>query len=314
MEGFRLAAYVVKRFAYMIVTIFVIISITFVIMKLLPGTPYQNEQKLGPAQIAALDHKYGFDKPIPVQYVKYVGNVARGDLGDSFQYDGRSVTKIIGDRLGVSADLGIESIILGVFLGIILGIIAALRQGTITDYGAVIFAVLGISVPSFLLAVLLQFGFAMKLEWFPVAYWEGPASHVLPVIALAVGVLATISRFMRTEMVEVLGSDYIVFAKSKGLKRYSVIVKHSVRNALIPIITIVGPMTAGIITGTLVIEQIFAIPGIGQQFVESIYTNDYPVIMGTTILYTLAFVVMIFITDMLYGIIDPRIRLQGGNA
>lgn len=313
MEGFRLAAYIFKRIALSIVTIFVIITITFVIMKLLPGTPYQNQQKMSQQQIEALNHKYGFDKPIPVQYVQYVGNVAQGDLGESFQYDGRSVMKIINDRLWVSADLGIESIIVGVFFGIILGIIAALRQGTFTDYGAVIAAVLGISVPSFLLAVILQFAFAMHWKWLPVAYWDGASNHVLPVIALAVGMLATISRFMRTEMVEVLNSDFIVFAKSKGLRRFTVIAKHSVRNALIPIVTIVGPMTAGIITGTLVIEKIFAIPGIGQQFVESIYTNDYPVIMGTTILLTLAFVLMIFITDMLYGIIDPRIRLQGGS-
>lgn len=298
----------------MVVTIFAIITITFVIMQLLPGSPYENEAKLTPKQIETLNKKYGLDEPIPKQFVRYISNIAKGDLGNSFQFGGRPVTKIISERLSVSAQLGVEAIIVGVFFGIILGIIAALRQGTITDYGAVIIAVLGISVPSFLLAVILQFLFSMKLAWFPVAYWEGPSHHVLPVVALAVGILATISRFMRTEMVEILNSDYIVFAKSKGLRRYTVIAKHSVRNALIPIITIIGPMTAGVITGSLVIEKIFAIPGIGQQFVESIYTNDYPVIMGTTILYTVAFVILIFITDLLYGIIDPRIRLQGGNS
>src|SRR5699024_395608 len=162
--------------------------------------------------------------------------------------------------------------------------------------------------------ILLQYGFAMKLGWFPVAYWKSPIYHVLPVIALATGILAQISRFMRTEMVEVLESDYITFAKSKGLTPFVVIVKHSIRNAIIPVITIIGPLTAGIITGSLVIEQIFAIPGIGEQFVQSIYTNDYPVIMGTTILYTVAFVIIIFVTDLLYGIVDPRIRLQGGSS
>lgn len=309
-----MAAYIAKRIVLSLATIFLVVTLTFFIMKVLPGTPYQNEQKLNEQQIENLNEKYGFDKPIPVQYVRYLGNVATGDLGTSFQFDGRSVTQIVGDRLGVSAQLGVESIIVGVFLGIILGIIAALRQGTFLDYGAVVAAVLGISVPSFLLAVLLQFGFSMSLGWFPVAYWEGPLYHVLPVTALAVGILAQISRFMRTEMVEVLSSDYITFAKSKGLNGYTVIVKHAVRNALIPIITIIGPMTAAIITGTLVVEKIFAIPGIGQQFVDSIYTNDYPVIMGTTILYVLAFVTVIFITDLLYGVIDPRIRLQGGNS
>lgn len=297
----------------MLVTIFVVITITFVIKEFLPGSPYENQEKLSDEQIAALDKKYGFDKPIPVQYVKYISNVAKGDLGDSFQFGGRAVTKVVSERLTVSAFLGVESIVVGVILGIILGVIAALRQGTITDYGSVILAVLGISVPSFLLAVLLQYVFAMRIDWLPVAYWKGPAYHILPVIALATGILAQISRFMRTEMVEVLGSDFIVFAKSKGLTRYAVIVKHAIRNALIPIITIIGPLTVAIITGSLVVERIFAIPGIGQQFVESIYTNDYPVILGTTILYTVAFVVIIFITDLLYGVVDPRIRLQGGS-
>src|SRR5699024_1494383 len=244
----------------MVVTIFVVITLTFVIMQFLPGSPYENEAKLSDQQIEALNKKYGFDKPIPVQYVRYVGNVVKGDLGESFQFGGRAVTKVVGERLTVSAQLGVESIIIGTILGILLGVVAALRQGTFTDYGAVILAVLGISVPSFLLAVLLQFVFSMNLEWFPVAYWEGPMHHVLPVLALAVGIMASVARFMRTEMVEILQSDYIVFAKSKGLKRYTVIVKHSIRNALIPIITIIGPMTAAIITGSLVIEKIFAIP------------------------------------------------------
>ncbi|HLR08491.1 MAG TPA: ABC transporter permease [Bacillota bacterium] len=309
-----MGAYILKRLVLMVVTIFVIITITFVIMQLLPGSPYENEEKLSPEQIEELNKKYGLDKPVSVQYVQYLGNVAKGDLGNSFQFGGRDVTKVISDRLWVSVQLGIESIVVGVILGLILGVVAALRQGTFTDYGAVILAVLGISIPSFLLAVLLQFVFSMNLEWFPVAYWEGPMHHVLPVLALAVGIMASVARFMRTEMVEILQSDYIVFAKSKGLKRYTVIVKHSIRNALIPIITIIGPMTAAIITGSLVIEKIFAIPGIGQQFVESIYTNDYPVILGTTILYTVAFVIMIFVTDLLYGVVDPRIRLQGGDS
>lgn len=298
----------------MVITIFAVISLTFVIMQLLPGTPYENEEKLTDEQIKSLDKKYGFDEPVVVQYFNYVSNVSKGEFGSSFQFKGRSVIKVIGERLTVSAVLGVESIIVGTLLGIMLGIMAALRQGTFTDYGSVMIAVLGISVPSFLLAILLQYGFAMKLDWLPVAYWKGPVYHVLPVIALATGILAQVSRFMRTEMVEVLSADYITFAKSKGLTPFSVIFKHSIRNALIPVITIIGPLTAGIITGSLVIEQIFAIPGIGEQFVMSIYTNDYPVIMGTTIIYTVAFVFIIFITDLLYGVVDPRIRLQGGNS
>ncbi|WP_085521731.1 oligopeptide ABC transporter permease [Tuberibacillus sp. Marseille-P3662] len=309
-----MALYTLKRVAYMIVTIFVIIAITFFIMKLLPGTPYKNAAKLTPAQIEVLNEKYGLDEPIPVQFVQYVGNMVKGDLGISFQYDGRSVTKIISNKLPVSAQLGFEAMIVGVILGIILGIIASLRRGTILDYGAVFLAVLGISIPSFVFAQLLQYYVGLQWDLLPIAYWKGPSYHILPVIALAIGVIANISRFTRTEMVEVLNQDYITTAKAKGLRRFTVIMQHSIRNAMIPVITIVGPLAASIMTGSLVIENIFAIPGIGEQFVTSILTNDYPMIMGTTILISVAFVIVIFVTDMLYGVIDPRIRISGGNS
>lgn len=309
-----MVGYIIKRVAYMCLTMLVIITLTFGIVKLLPGSPYQNAAKLTEAQIEQLNEAYGLDDPIPVQYVRYVGNILTGEFGISFQFDGRSVGTIIGNKLPVSAQLGLESVIVGTFFGIILGAIAALRQGTSIDYGTTLFAVLGISVPSFIFAQLLQYVFALKLNVLPLAYWTSWEHHIMPVISLAVGFVALIARYMRTELVEVISSDYITTAKAKGLRKSTVITKHAIRNALIPIVTIIGPATAGIVTGSLVIEQIFAIPGIGDAFVNAIFTNDYPVIMGTTILFALFFVIAIFLTDMVYGIIDPRIRLAGGDS
>jgi len=297
----------------MVVTLFVIVALTFFTMKLLPGTPYKNQQKLSPEQIALLNHKYGLDLPLPEQFVRYLGSLLKGDLGISFQFDGRSVNEIIGKQLPISADLGLESLILGLIVGLILGIIAAVKRNTIWDFLTTFIAVIGVSVPSFVLAQLMQYYFAVKHQWFPVAYWDGPIYHVLPVIALAMGPVATIARFMRTSLVENLNSDYIEMARAKGLSRFSVIFKHGVRNSLIPIVTIVGPMAVGLMTGVLVIENIFAVPGIGDQFVTSVNTLDYPMIMGTTIMFSVAFVVVILIVDILYGLIDPRIRVAGGG-
>ncbi|MFC7393088.1 oligopeptide ABC transporter permease [Scopulibacillus cellulosilyticus] len=306
--------YILQRLGYMIVTFFVIVALTFLTMQLLPGTPYRNQQKLSPEQIAIMNHKYGLDRPVAVQFVDYVGNMLRGDLGLSFQYDGRPVTEILKEKLPVSATLGTEALIFGAIVGILLGILAGLKHNTFWDYGASILAILGISIPSFIFAGLLQYWIAVKLGWLPVGYWDGPQNHILPALSLSMSVIATVARFMRTEMIEVMGSDYITTAKAKGVNNASIVVKHSIRNALIPVITILGPLAVAIITGSLVIEQIFAIPGIGEQFVSSIVTNDYPMIMGTTIMFSAMFILIIFIVDILYGIIDPRIRLAGGES
>lgn len=306
--------YTIQRVIYMVITMFVIIAISFFAMKIMPGTPFKNVQKLSPSQLQTLNHEYGFDKPIPVQFVKYLDNVIHGNFGLSFQFQGRPVAQIVAQKLPVSANLGFEALVVGVIIGIILGILAALRRGKVTDYGTTIVAVLGISIPGFVAAILLQVIFAMDLHWFPVAEWGGWKYHVLPVAALSFPVIATIARFMRTEMVEVLNEDYIEMARAKGMSRLSVTLKHAVRNSMIPIITIVGPLAVAIMTGILVIENIFAIPGIGDQFVTSITTNDYPMIMAVTIMFAAAFILVIFIVDVLYGIIDPRIRLAGGDS
>lgn len=281
-------------------------------MQTLPGSPF-NDERLSEAQERILNERYGLNEPIAIQYFKYLGNVLTGNLGVSFQFDGRAVTTIIGERIGVSAILGAQAMGVGVILGGILGIIAAVKHNTIFDYSAMVIAVLGLSIPNFVFAGLLQYWIGVRLQWLPVAFWEGFEYSILPTIALAAFVMATIARYMRSEMLDVLGQDYITTAQSKGLSSWTVIRKHGIRNAMIPIITIIGPLTVSLMTGTLVVEQIFSVPGLGEQFVNSILTNDYPVIMGVTLFFSLLFIVVIFIVDILYGIIDPRIRISGGD-
>lgn len=304
--------YVLSRIGYMIFTFILIASLTFFLMQTLPGSPF-NDERLSEAQERILNERYGLNDPIVIQYFKYLGNILTGNLGVSFQFDGRAVTTIIGERIGVSAILGAQAMGVGIILGGILGIIAAVKHNTIFDYSAMVIAVLGLSIPNFVFAGLLQYWIGVRLQWLPVAFWEGFEYSILPTIALAAFVMATIARYMRSEMLDVLGQDYITTAQSKGLSSWTVIRKHGIRNAMIPLVTIIGPLTVSLMTGTLVVEQIFSVPGLGEQFVNSILTNDYPVIMGVTLFFSLLFIVVIFIVDILYGIIDPRIRISGGE-
>ena len=305
--------YTLQRILYMIITLFVITTATFFLMKMLPGSPLKNQEKLSPEQKEIIFEKYGLNDPVPVQYVTYMTNLVKGDLGTSFHYDNRPVTDLIATRIPNSAHLGFQALVFGTIVGLILGIIAALRHNTWIDYGATIIAVLGVSIPSFVFAGFLQYFLAVEYQIFPVAFWDGFEYTVLPTLALSAGVIASIARFMRSEMLEVMGSDYITLAKAKGISNVGVVLKHGIRNALIPIITVLGPMAVNIMTRTLIIERIFAIPGLGEQFVNSIITNDYPTIMGTTIFFSALFILVIFLVDILYGIVDPRIRLAGGK-
>ncbi len=305
--------YISQRVIYMLITLTIIASFTFFLMKTIPGTPFVNINKLSPAQQEIMFEKYGLNEPVPVQYFNYMANLFQGDLGVSFQFNNTPVTDIIGDLIGASAQLGLQAMILGTILGIILGMLSAFYQNTWIDYTSTFLAVVGKSVPSFVFAALLQYFIGRQLGWFPVMFWRGFEYTILPTIALSIFPLAITARFMRTELIEVLNSDYIVLARAKGASNLEVSVKHALRNALIPVITVLGPLMVGLMTGSLVVEQIFAVPGIGEQFVKSINVSDYPVIMGTTILYAAAFVVVILIVDILYGIIDPRIRVAGGK-
>jgi oligopeptide transport system permease protein len=302
--GVGMAKYILQRTGYMIITLFIVTSLTFFLMKLIPGSPFNNFEKLSEVQRDILLDKYGLNEPLPVQYLNYMRNLVKGDLGISFQFDNTPVTELIANRIGPSAQLGLQAMIVGAILGILLGVVAALKQNTWLDYGSTFVAVVGKSVPSFIFAGLLQYYISVKLHWLPVMLWKGPEYTILPTIALAMFPISIAARFMRTEMIEVLGSDYITLARAKGASRWQISLKHALRNALIPVVTVMGPLAVSLMTGSLVIEQ----------FVKSINMNDYPVIMGTNILFAVLFVVVILIVDILYGIIDPRIRISGGKT
>ncbi|PZG42938.1 oligopeptide ABC transporter permease [Listeria ivanovii] len=305
--------YTLKRVLYMLITLFIIASVTFVLMKFLPGTPYRNQEKLSDEQIHMMNEKYGLNDSIPVQYFNYMTGLVKGDLGVSFQLDNRPVSEILGALIGPSIQLALEAMVFGVIFGILLGGVAAMYQNRWPDYTSTFIAILGKSVPSFVFATVLQYVFAAKLQWFPVAGWGTFADTILPAFALAMFPLATAARFMRTELIDVFASDYVLLAKAKGNSRTEVAVKHAIRNALIPLITVLGPLSVALMTGSLVIENIYSIPGIGSQFVSSIQMNDYPVIMGTTLLFAVMLVFIILVVDILYGLIDPRIRVSGGR-
>ncbi|EAC6316269.1 ABC transporter permease, partial [Listeria monocytogenes] len=301
------------RVLYMLITLFIIASVTFVLMKFLPGTPYRNQEKLSDEQIHMMNEKYGLNDSIPVQYLNYMTGLVKGDLGVSFQLDNRPVSEILSALIGPSVQLALEAMAFGVIFGILLGVIAAMYQNRWPDYTSTFIAILGKSVPSFVFATVLQYWLGAKLQIFPVAGWGTFADTILPAFALAMFPLATAARFMRTELIDVFASDYVLLAKAKGNSRTEVAVKHAIRNALIPLITVLGPLSVALMTGSLVIENIYSIPGIGSQFVSSIQTNDYPVIMGTTILFAVMLVFVILVVDILYGLIDPRIRVSGGR-
>ncbi|MGG5319090.1 oligopeptide ABC transporter, membrane protein [Enterococcus sp. AZ071] len=305
--------YLLNRVFFMIITLWLIATVTFFLMQLLPGTPYTNQERLSPETIEMLNRQVGLDKPIIVQYGIYLSNLVQGNFGISFQFKNQPVAALLAGRIGPSLQLGVQAIIFGTLAGILLGTISAMKQNTWVDTSSTLMAILGRSIPNFVFAVLLQYVFAIKLGWFPIAKWDGFIYTILPTVALAMSPLADSARFVRTEMVEVLHSDYVELARAKGLSRWQIAFKHGLRNSLIPLLTLIGPLAVALMTGSLVVENIFAIPGIGEQFVKSITTNDYPTIMAVTILYSFMLVVVIFIVDILYGLVDPRIRLSEGS-
>lgn len=305
--------YVLKRVFFMAITLWLIATITFFLMQLLPGTPYTNQERLSPETIAMLNQQVGLDKPVIVQYGIYLSNLLQGDFGISFQFKNQPVAHLLAGRVGPSLQLGLQAIIFGTVIGTILGTISAMKQNTWADTSSTLVAILGRSIPNFVFAVLLQYIFAIRLHVLPIAKWDGFIYTILPTIALAMSPLADSARFIRTEMVEVLHSDYVELARSKGLSRWEIAFKHGLRNSLIPLMTLLGPLAVALMTGSLVVENIFAIPGIGEQFVKSITTNDYPTIMAVTILYSFMLIFVILIVDLLYGLVDPRIRVSEGS-
>lgn len=300
--------YIARRIVVMVIVLFIIVTLTWILLKFLPGTPF-NDERLTEQQFALLQAKYGLDQPLWQQYLTYLGNLLQGDLGTSFSYNDREASTILMERLPVSAFVGAQGLIFGAILGLIVGTISALRQNTVFDTGGTVFVLAWIAVPSFVLAPVLQYVFAVRLGWFPIAFFETYWHSVLPSLALGLGIAAIVARYTRTEMLEVINQDYVTLAKSKGLGRISVAVKHILRNSMIPLITIIVPLAAGLLTGTLVVETVFAIPGLGTEFVRSIQTNDYTMVMATTILFSVFFVICYLIQDILYAVVDPRIRV-----
>lgn len=308
----RWLRFISLRLLYMVITLWIIVTITFFLMNLLPGTPYNNRDKLSPAQLQVLDAKYGLNEPLLQRYVTYIKNILHGDFGISLQFSDQKVSTLLGSRMGVSIQLGLQAVLFGTLTGIILGIIAAMKHNTWIDTFCSLFAIIGRSAPSFVVAVLLQYIFAVTLNLLPIGLWkDGFRSSILPTLALSISPMADTARFIRTEMIEVLGSDYIELARAKGMSELRLVLTHGLRNTLIPMVTIIGPLTVSLITGSMVVENIFAIPGIGEQFTKSVLSNDYSTIMAVTILFSTLLVIVIFLMDVLYQLIDPRIRVGG---
>lgn len=310
-----MASYIGKRLVYLVITLLIILTATFFLMKKLPGTPFDTERfaMLPEAQQTQFLEKYGLNDPVIMQYGKYILNVFKGDLGTSFFYSGKPVNDVIFGRIGPSALIGFQAILIGLSFGLLLGIVAACWHNSGIDYFTMVLAVLGVSVPNFVVAALLQYFIGLKWGILPVAFWESWKSSVLPSIALSFGVTAMIARFMRTEMLDVLAQDYIVTARAKGLNQFKVLMRHAIRNSIIPVVTILGPIIVNLLTGSLAVENIYGIPGIGSLFVDCIKTNDYSTIMGITIFYSAFYILVVMIVDILYSIIDPRIRLAAGE-
>jgi peptide/nickel transport system permease protein len=302
--------YIIKRLFTMIVTIWLIATLTFIIMKSIPGDPFASDANVLPEEVLQnIRAKYNLDKPLPVQYALYMKNLLTFDLGPSIQSETRDVNTLIAEGFPVSALLGLQSLAIALVFGLLLGIIAALNHNKILDYIAMFFAIIGISVPSFILAPLLIKYFAVEWKLLPVASWGTWAHSILPSIALATTPMAVIARFMRSSMLEVMQQNYIKTAEAKGLSPVAIVVKHGIRNAILPVITFIGPLFAVLITGTFVIEKIFAIPGLGKYFVDSIFNRDYPVILGITVFFSTILIITLFFVDISYRLIDPRIKL-----
>ncbi|MFR6099228.1 MAG: ABC transporter permease [Longibaculum sp.] len=308
-----MAKYIIKRLFYAFLTILVLLALTFVMMHMLPGDPFSTGKAMDEGTKQALRAYYGLDKPLLEQFIIYVRNAMVGDLGQSIKYS-RPVMQIIMESFPVSFQLGMLSLIFAVIAGVALGAVAVIRRGRAADT-VMTLSVIGVSIPSFIVAALLQYFCALKLnqltgtQIFAVTGWGNFNQMILPALALSFSSLATVSRLMRTSMLDVLSSDYIKTAKAKGLSEKAILWKHAIRNAIMPVVTVLGPIAAAVLTGGFVVENVFSIPGMGKFFVLAIKENDYTLIAGTTLFYGAFLILAVLVVDILYGIIDPRIKL-----
>lgn len=304
-----MAKYIVKRLLISVITIWLLATISFFLLRTLPGNPFQTNQILSIEMQEKMMTYYGLDRPLLEQYITYLSNLIRGDMGYSLKYTNRTVNSIIKTTFPISASLGLKALALALPIGLFLGIASAKKRGQAVDYACVFISVLGVSIPSFILGSFLQYIFALKLKILPMAQWSTPLHTILPTIALALSLLATLTRVMRASMLEVTTQDYVKTAKAKGLTESKITWSHQIRNAMVPILTLLGPMVATVLMGTFVIEKIFAIPGLGQHFVNSITGLDYTMTMGLIVFYGIFMVTANFIVDIAYGFVDPRIRI-----
>ena len=305
-----MAKYIVKRVAMGIFSVFIVATLTFFIMNLVPGGPFVAEKSISKAAQQALAEKYGLDKPLGVQYLNYMNSLVHGDMGLSLKQRGRTVNQIIFSKLPVSARTAGLAVLVALCVGIPLGCLSAYNRGKWADNLIIVFATCGIAIPSFISSVVLLYTFGMNLKQLPTVGLNEPAAYIMPVTALAIYPTAYITRLMRSSLLDVMGQDYMRTARAKGVSSVKILFKHALRNAILPVVTYVGPMLAGLMTGSFVVEKIFSIPGLGRDFVSAITNRDYMMIMGTTILLAALVIVANVVVDILYKIIDPRIKLK----
>ena len=300
--------FILRRVLGLIPTLLVIITLAFYVCRLAPGSPFESERAIAPAVRAALDKKYGFDKPLSEQFQRYLGLLARGDLGPSTKYPQRSVNEILADGMPATLALGSMALLWALLVGIVAGIIGAIRQNTAWDYGAMTAAMVGISLPTFVLGPLLILAFSLSLFWFPPGGWGSGQHLVLPALTLGTAYAAYIARLTRGGMLEIIRSDFIRTAHAKGLSELVIIWRHMLKGGLTPVVTYLGPATAHIMVGSVVVEKIFATPGIGPYFVDAAFNRDYFLVMGIVVVYSVFLLLMNLIVDIAYGLLDPRVR------
>jgi oligopeptide transport system permease protein len=305
--------HLLKKLLILTGSLWVVVTLTFVLMHAIPGDPFTDEDAISPEILKSMETYYGLDKPLTTQYLFYLKNLLGGDLGPSLKYQGRTANMIIKDGFPISLVLGLEALLIAVPVGTICGCIAAFYRGKWQDFLTMLGGVIGMSVPSFIIATLLQYIFAMKLDWLPVARWGSFEQTLLPALSLAALPTAIIARLTRASMVESLQQDYILTAQSKGVSTKKIIFGHALPNALLPVISYIGPLTANVLTGSFVIEKIFGIPGLGQWFVLSVSNRDYSLIMSLTIFYSAVLMLSVLIVDILYCLLDPRIKVYNNE-
>lgn len=302
--------YVLKRVLISLVTIWVLVTVVFILVRLMPGEPFAAD-KMTPEVKANMMAYYGFDKPYIQQYMTYIGNLLHGNLGYSLKYPNQTVNMIIAGAFPYSADLGLRALTLATTFGLVFGIVSALNRGNKIDLVFMIIAVIGTSVPDFIMGAIMQYFFGVKWGLLPIAQYKGLSYTILPSIGLGFYTMASVSRIMRASMLEIVQQDYIKTARSKGVSRLRVVCKHQIRNAIMPVITVLGPTVAAVLTGTFVIESIFAIPGLGKYYVQSVEDLDYSLVLGMTVFYGTFLILANMVVDLLYGVIDPRVRIAG---